>query len=72
VIGGCRGGSWNSLSIASGEVKGLDDRMASMLFVVAKKAADSRLAGTRSIPPAERGNSWNMWLLSYRIGTGIQ
>ncbi len=30
-------GNWNSLSIESGEVKGFDDKMASMLFVVAKK-----------------------------------
>jgi hypothetical protein len=30
-------GSWNSLLIESGEVKGFDDRMASMLFVVARK-----------------------------------
>ena len=30
-------GSWYSLSIESGEVKGFDDKMASMLFVVARK-----------------------------------
>ena len=30
-------GKWDSLSIESGEVKGFDDNMASMLFVVAKK-----------------------------------
>jgi SAM-dependent methyltransferase len=30
-------GSWNSLLIESGEVKGFDDKMASMLFVIAKK-----------------------------------
>ena len=30
-------GNWNSLSIESGEVKGFDDKMASMLFVVAQK-----------------------------------
>ena len=30
-------GKWNSLSIASGEVKGFDDKMASMLFVIARK-----------------------------------
>ena len=30
-------GKWNSLSITSGEVKGFDDKMASMLFVVARK-----------------------------------
>ncbi|MGY2907092.1 class I SAM-dependent methyltransferase [Bradyrhizobium sp. URHC0002] len=30
-------GKWDSLSIESGEVKGFDDKMASMLFVVAKK-----------------------------------
>ncbi len=32
-------GSWNSLSIESGEVKGFDDKMASMLFVVAQRSA---------------------------------
>ncbi|MEH2542198.1 MULTISPECIES: class I SAM-dependent methyltransferase [unclassified Bradyrhizobium] len=31
-------GKWDSLSIESGEVRGFDDKMASMLFVVAKKA----------------------------------
>jgi hypothetical protein len=31
---------WDSLSIESGEVRGFDDKMASMLFVVAKKATD--------------------------------
>jgi SAM-dependent methyltransferase len=31
-------GNWNSLSIETGEVKGFDDKMALMLFVVAKKA----------------------------------
>ena len=30
-------GKWGSLSIETGEVKGFDDKMASMLFVVAKK-----------------------------------
>jgi SAM-dependent methyltransferase len=30
-------GSWNSLSIETGEVLGFDDKMASMLFVVARK-----------------------------------
>ncbi len=30
-------GKWDSLSIESGEVRGFDDKMASMLFVVAKK-----------------------------------
>ena len=30
-------GKWSSLSIESGEVKGFDDKMASMLFVVARK-----------------------------------
>jgi SAM-dependent methyltransferase len=30
-------GNWNSLSIESGEVRGFDDKMASMLFVVALK-----------------------------------
>jgi SAM-dependent methyltransferase len=30
-------GSWNSLSIETGEAIGFDDKMASMLFVVAKK-----------------------------------
>jgi SAM-dependent methyltransferase len=29
--------NWNSLSIETGEVKGFDDKMASMLFVVAQK-----------------------------------
>ena len=32
-------GKWSSLSIESGEVKGFDDKMASMLFVVARKGA---------------------------------
>ena len=32
-------GNWNSLSIESGEVRGFDDKQASMLFVVARKAA---------------------------------
>jgi SAM-dependent methyltransferase len=32
-------GSWSSLSIESGEVKGFDDKQAAMLFVVAQKAA---------------------------------
>ena len=36
-------GRWGSLSMEPGEVKGFDDKMASMLFVVAKKAADDRL-----------------------------
>jgi len=31
-------GNWNALSIESGEVKGFDDKMAAMLFVVARKA----------------------------------
>jgi len=31
-------GSWNALSIESGEVIGFDDKMASMLFVVAQKS----------------------------------
>ena len=30
-------GKWSSLSITSGEVKGVDDKMASMLFVFAQK-----------------------------------
>ena len=30
-------GEWSSLSIENGEVRGFDDKMASMLFVVAKK-----------------------------------
>jgi hypothetical protein len=30
-------GKWNSLSIEGGEVIGFDDKMASMLFVVARK-----------------------------------
>lgn len=32
-------GPWSSLEIESGEVKGFDDRQASMLFVVAQKSA---------------------------------
>ena len=32
-------GNWDSLSIDTGEVKGFDDKMASMLFVVAKKSS---------------------------------
>jgi SAM-dependent methyltransferase len=32
-------GSWNSLSIETGEVRGFDDKQASMLFVVARKDA---------------------------------
>ena len=32
-------GSWSALSIESGEVKGFDDKMAAMLFVVARKAS---------------------------------
>ena len=32
-------GSWSSLSIGSGEVKGFDDKQAPMLFVVARKGA---------------------------------
>lgn len=32
-------GSWASLSIERGEVKGFDDKMAPMLFVVARKSA---------------------------------
>ncbi len=31
-------GSWNALSLERGEVKGFDDKMASMLFVVARKS----------------------------------
>jgi len=31
-------GQWSSLAIESGEVKGFDDKMAPMLFVVARKA----------------------------------
>ena len=31
-------GNWNALSIERGEVKGFDDKMAAMLFVVARKA----------------------------------
>ena len=30
-------GNWSSLAIETGEVKGFDDKMASMLFVVARK-----------------------------------
>lgn len=32
-------GKWNSLEIESGEVRGFDDKQASMLFVVARKSA---------------------------------
>ncbi len=32
-------GNWSALSIESGEVKGFDDKMAAMLFVVARKAS---------------------------------
>lgn len=32
-----KAGRWNSLSIESGEVRGFDDKIASMLFVVARK-----------------------------------
>jgi SAM-dependent methyltransferase len=32
-------GKWDSLEIESGEVKGFDDKQASMLFVVARKSA---------------------------------
>lgn len=32
-------GKWNALSIESGEVKGFDDKMAAMLFVVARKVS---------------------------------
>ena len=32
-------GNWNSLAIERGEVKGFDDKMASMLFVVAQKGS---------------------------------
>ena len=32
-----KAGSWNSLSMERGEVKGFDDKMAAMLFVVAQK-----------------------------------
>ena len=32
-------GNWDSLSIDTGEVKGFDDKTASMLFVVAKKSS---------------------------------
>ena len=31
-------GSWSSLSIETGEAKGFDDELASMLFVVARKS----------------------------------
>ena len=34
-----KAGRWSSLSIESGEVRGFDDKMASMLFVVARKRA---------------------------------
>ena len=37
-------GNWRSLSMERGEVKGFDDKMAPMLFVVARKLADDRLA----------------------------
>ncbi|SHM34351.1 class I SAM-dependent methyltransferase [Bradyrhizobium lablabi] len=33
-------GNWSSLAIESGEVKGFDDKQASMLFVVARKDAE--------------------------------
>jgi SAM-dependent methyltransferase len=32
-------GQWRSLSMETGEVKGFDDKMASMLFVIARKGA---------------------------------
>ena len=32
-------GEWSSLTMETGEVKGFDDEMASMLFVVAKKSS---------------------------------
>ena len=32
-------GEWSSLTMETGEVKGFDDKMASMLFVVAKKSS---------------------------------
>ena len=32
-------GNWNALSMERGEVKGFDDKMAAMLFVVARKAS---------------------------------
>jgi SAM-dependent methyltransferase len=32
-------GSWSSVSVERGEVKGFDDKMATMLFVIARKAA---------------------------------
>ena len=32
-------GNWSALSIESGDVKGFDDKMAAMLFVVAQKAS---------------------------------
>lgn len=38
-------GRWSSLSMERGEVKGFDDKMASMLFVVASKAADDLIPG---------------------------
>jgi hypothetical protein len=31
-------GSWSSLAIETGEVRGFDDKQASMLFVVARKS----------------------------------
>ena len=34
-----KAGSWSSVSIETGEVRGFDDKQASMLFVVARKAA---------------------------------
>jgi SAM-dependent methyltransferase len=34
-----KAGSWSSLSIESGEVRGFDDKQAAMLFVVARKGA---------------------------------
>jgi SAM-dependent methyltransferase len=36
-------GNWSSLLMERGEVKGFDDKMASMLFVVAQKTADGEL-----------------------------
>ncbi|MCK1639017.1 class I SAM-dependent methyltransferase [Bradyrhizobium sp. 157] len=36
-------GNWSSLLMERGEVKGFDDKMASMLFVVAQKTADCEL-----------------------------
>jgi SAM-dependent methyltransferase len=37
-------GNWSALSMERGEVRGFDDKMATMLFVVARKAAEDRPA----------------------------